>query len=157
MNIRMFIWSYLKSDKIQLEKTNQTRMNTEQLDMLYRQQIIDMIQDRVNMRVDQPRVIPMRRGALIVYGEEDDLDDYDSSYTEEEDTEDEGDDIDCETSEDDSMTEDDEDETENYSDPSDVEWLVDLMVEGQKEDEENTKDIKSVERIEKRPKKLAKK
>lgn len=153
----MFIWRYLKSDEIQLENTNQTRMNTEQLDMLYRQQIIDMIHDRVTMRADQTRVIPLRRGALIVYGEEPDLDDYDSSYTEEEDTEDEGDDIDCESSEDDSMTEDDEDETEVYSDPSDVEWLVDLMVEGQKEDEENTKDIKSVERIEKKPKKLAKK
>ena len=155
MNIRMFIWSYLKSDEIQLENTNQTRMNTEQLDMLYRQQIIDMIHDR--LRIDQSRMIPLRRGALIVYGEEPvDEDDYDSSYTEEEDTEDEGDDIDCETSEDDSMTEDD-DETEVYSDPSDVEWLVDLMVKGQKEDEENTKDIRSVERIEKKPKKLAKK
>ena len=149
----MFIWRYLKSDEIQLENTNQTRMNTEQLDMLYRQQIIDMIQDRVTMRADQTRVIPLRRGALIVYGEEPvDEDDYDSSYTEEEDTEDEGDDIDCESSEDDSMT-----EEENTDDPSDFEWLVDLMVEGQREDEENTKDIKSVERIEKKPKKLAKK
>ena len=133
-------------------------MSTEQLDMLYRQQIIDMLQDRVTMRANQPRVIPMRRGALIIYGEEDDLDDYDSSYTEEEDTEDEGDDIDCESSEDYSMTVEDEDEkTEVYSDSSDVEWLVDLMVQGQKEAEENTKDIKSVERIEKKPKKLAKK
>lgn len=154
----MFIWSYLKSDEIQLENTNQTRMNQEQLDMLYRQQIIDMAQDRVTMR-NEPKVILLRRGALIVYGEEPvDEDDFDSSYTEEEDTEDEGDDIDCESSEDDSMTEDEEeDETEVYSDPSDVEWLVDLMVEGQKEDEENHKDIKSVERIEKKPKKLAKK
>lgn len=133
-------------------------MNTEQLDMLYRQQIINMAQDRVTMR-NEPKVIPLRRGALIVYGDEPvDEDDFDSSYTEEEDTEDEGDDIDCESSEDDSMTEED-DETEVYSDPSDVEWLVDLMVEGQKEaeEEENNKDIKSVERIEKKPKKLAKK
>ena len=147
-----------KDDEIQLENTNQTRMNTEQLDMLYRQQIIDMIQDRVNMRNDQTRVIPLRRGALIIYGDNlVDEDDYDSSYTEEEDTEDEGDDIDCETSEDDSMTvEDEEEKTEVYSDPSDFEWLVDLMVQGQKEDEENTKDIKSVERVEKKPKKLAK-
>ena len=130
-------------------------MNQEQLDMLYRQQIIDMAQDRVTVR-NEPKVILLRRGALIVYGEEPvDEDDFDSSYTEEEDTEDEGDDIDCESSEDDSMTE--EEKTENYSDPSDVEWLVDLMVEGKKEDEENTKDIKSVERIEKKPKKLAKK
>ena len=146
-----------KGDEIQLENTNQTRMNTEQLDMLYRQQIIDMLQDRVTMRADQPRVIPLRRGALIIYGDDIvDEDDYDSSYTEEEDTEDEGDDIDCESSEDDSMTvEDEEEKTEIYSDPSDVEWLVDLMVEGQKE--ENHKDIKSVERIEKKPKKLAKK
>ena len=149
-----------KGDEIQLKNTNQTRMNTEQLDMLYRQQIIDMLQDRVTMRNDQTRMIPMRRGALIIYGDDSvDEDDYDSSYTEEEDTEDEGDDIDCESSEDDSMTDDDEEEqTEIYSDPSDVEWLVDLMVQGQKEDEEeNHKDIKSVERIEKKPKKLAKK
>lgn len=148
-----------KGDEIQLENTNQTRMNTEQLDMLYRQQIIDMLQDRVTMRNDQTRVIPLRRGALIVYGEEpDDEDDYDSSYTEEEDTEDEGDDIDCESSEDDSMTvEDEEEKTEVYSDSSDFEWLVDLMVQGQRENEENTKDIKSVERVEKKPKKLAKK
>lgn len=132
-------------------------MNTEQLDMLYRQQIINMAQDRVTMR-NEPKVIPLRRGALIVYGDEPvDEDDFDSSYTEEEDTEDEGDDIDCESSEDDSMTEDEEEKTEVYSDPSDVEWLVDLMVQGQKENEENTKDIKSVERIEKKPKKLAKK
>ena len=146
-----------KGDEIQLENTNQTRMNTEQLDMLYRQQIIDMLQDRVTMRNEQTRVIPLRRGALIVYGEEPiDEDDYDSSCTEEEDTEDEGDDIDCESSEDDSITvEDEEEKTEIYYDPSDVEWLVDLMVEGQKE--ENHKDIKSVERIEKKPKKLAKK
>lgn len=145
---------------MQLENTNQTRMNTEQLDMLYRQQIIDMLQDRVTMRADQTRVIPLRRGALIIYGDNlVDEDDYDSSYTEEEDTEDEGDDIDCESNEDDSMTvEDEEEKTEIYSDPSDVEWLVDLMVQGQKEDEEeNNKDIKSVERVEKKPKKLAKK
>ena len=146
---------------MQLENTNQTRMNREQLDMLYRQQIIDIIQGRVNMRADQNRVIPLRRGALIIYGDDIvDEDDYDSSYTEEEDTEDEGDDIDCESSEDDSMTvEDEEEKTEIYSDPSDVEWLVDLMVQGQKEaeEEENNKDIKSVERIEKKPKKLAKK
>lgn len=148
-----------KGDEIQLENTNQTRMNTEQLDMLYRQQIIDMLQDRVNMRNDQTRTIPLRRGALIIYGDNlVDEDDYDSSYTEEEDTEDEGDDIDCESSEDDSMTvEDEEVPTEVYSDPSDVEWLVDLMVQGQREDEENNKDIKSVERVEKKPKKLAKK
>ena len=114
---------------MQLENTNQTRMNTEQLDMLYRQQIIDMLQDRVTMRADQPRVIPLRRGALIIYGDDIvDEDDYDSSYTEEEDTEDEGDDIDCESSEDDSMTvEDEEEKTEIYSDPSDVEWLDWLM------------------------------
>lgn len=142
---------------MQLENTNQTRMNTEQLDMLYRQQIIDMLQDRVIMRADQTRVIPLRRGTIIIYGDDlVDEDDYDSSYTEEEYTEDEGDDIDCESSEDDSMTvEDEEIPTEVYSDPSDVEWLVDLMVQGQKE--ENHKDIKSVERIEKKPKKLAKK
>lgn len=132
-------------------------MSTEQL----REQIADMMQNRVAILTDQTRVIPLRRGALIIYGDDlVDEDDYDSSYTEEEDTEDEGDDIDCETSEDDSMTEEDEEEkTEIYSDSSDVEWLVDLMVQEQKEDEEeeNHKDIKSVERIEKKPKKLAKK
>lgn len=138
---------------MQLENTNQTRMSTEQL----REQIADMMQNRVAILTDQTRVIPLRRGALIIYGDDIvDEDDYDSSYTEEEDTEDEGDDIDCESSEDDSMTEEDEEEkTEIYSDSSDVEWLVDLMVQGQKE--ENHKDIKSVERIEKKPKKLAKK
>lgn len=144
-----------KDDEMQLENTNQTRMSTEQL----REQIADMMQNRVAILTDQTRVIPLRRGALIIYGDDIvDEDDFDSSYTEEEDTEDEGDDIDCESSEDDSMTEEDEEEkTEIYSDSSDVEWLIDLMVQGQKEDEENHKDIKSVERIEKKPKKLAKK
>lgn len=142
-----------KDDEIQLENTNQTRMSTEQL----REQIADIMQNRVAILTDQTRVIPLRRGTIIIYGDDlVDEDDYDSSYTEEEDTEDEGDDIDCESSEDDSMTEEDEEEkTEIYSDSSDVEWLVDLMVQGQKE--ENNKDIKSVERIEKKPKKLAKK
>lgn len=150
MNVRMFIWSYLKSDEIQLENTNQTRMNREQLDMLYRQQIIDMIHDRV--RVDQTRVIPLRRGTLIIYGDDIvDEDDFDSSYTEEEDTEDEGDDIDCESSDDDSMTEDDDDDDTVELSDSDFEALLEKIRE------ENTKDIKRVERIEKKPKKLAKK
>lgn len=132
-------------------------MSTEQL----REQIADMMQNRVAILTDQTRMIPLRRGTIIIYGDDIvDEDDFDSSYTEEEDTEDEGDDIDCESSEDDSMTvEDEEEKTEIYSDSSDVEWLVDLMVQGQKEaeEEENNKDIKSVERIEKKPKKLAKK
>ena len=123
-----------KDSEMQLENTNQTRMSTEQL----REQIADMMQNRVAILTDQTRVIPLRRGALIIYGDDIvDEDDFDSSYTEEEDTEDEGDDIDYESSEDDSMTEEDEDEkTEIYSDSSDVEWLVDLMVQRQKEDEE---------------------
>lgn len=140
-------------------------MNTEQLDMLYRQQIIDMIQDRFTMRNDQTRTIPLKRGMLIIYGDDIvDEDDYNSSYTEEEDTEDEGDDIDCETSEDDSMTvEDEEEKTEIYSDSSDLDWFVNAIIQGRKEYEEeeknkeNNKDIKSVEPIEKTPKKLAKK
>lgn len=133
-------------------------MNREQLKEIYRQQIAKMLQNR--MRADETEVIPLRMGVLIFNGNnhvnEDDFDD--SSYTgeEEENTGDE------DESEDSSMTVEDEEEipTEVYSDSSDFEWLVDLMVQGQKEDEkeeENNKDIKSVERIEKKPKKLAKK
>ena len=131
-------------------------MNREQLKEIYRQQITNMLRNR--MRADETGGIPLRMGVLIFNDDnhvnEDDFDD--SSYTgdeEEEDTGDEGE------SEDSSMTVEDEEEipTEVYSDSSDFEWLVDLMVQGQKEDEENNKDIKSVERIEKKPKKLAKK
>lgn len=114
---------------------------------------------------DKIKVIPLRRGALIIHGDDINEEDYyNSSYTEDTEVENNENEISEEKTmvmEDNDYAEEEEEvPTEIYSDPSDVEWLVDLMVQGQKEAEEeerSSKDIKNVEPIEKKPKKLAKK
>lgn len=138
---------------MQLENTNQTRMNTEQLKELYKQQIADMMQNRVAILTDQTRVIPLRRGALIIYGDDlVDEDDYNSSYTEESSSEEK------ETSNEMSDTEDYAEEDESSDDASDgLDWLVDIVIQEQDRiQEEENKDIKSVERQVNKVKKVAK-